>query len=198
MRLSVLSDVRSSGGLRGASPFGGQSMEGRDPREPASTPTLRMATPVAAIAKGSSVYTGSTVHAHEYDHYARLVEWGYDHETVCHAAGEYARDDGDGSCESKSTRSKGSRRRCVRGFAPPGGSPGEPAAVPGLLRVRVHRPGAREKTVGCLDRPILGPTLQSVTSDLEFSCIEPCTMLSSISGPAGSGHFTSRRALDPG
>ncbi len=32
--------------------------------------------------------------------HSRLVEWGYDHETVCHAAGEYARDDdGDEFCE---------------------------------------------------------------------------------------------------
>jgi hypothetical protein len=46
------------------------------------------------IAKGTLIYTD------EYDIYSRLVEWGYDHETVCHAAGEYARDDdGDGFCE---------------------------------------------------------------------------------------------------
>ena len=46
------------------------------------------------IAKGSVVYTD------EYDIYGRLDEWGYDHQTVCHAASEYARDDdGDGFCE---------------------------------------------------------------------------------------------------
>jgi transposase-like protein len=46
------------------------------------------------IAKGTRIYTD------EYDIYARLPEWGYGHETVCHAAGEYARDDdGDGFCE---------------------------------------------------------------------------------------------------
>jgi hypothetical protein len=46
------------------------------------------------IAKGTLIYTD------EYDIFSRLVEWGYDHETVCHAAGEYARDDdGDGFCE---------------------------------------------------------------------------------------------------
>ena len=40
------------------------------------------------------------VYTDEYDIYSRLAEWGYDHETVCHAAGEYARDDdGDGFCE---------------------------------------------------------------------------------------------------
>jgi transposase len=46
------------------------------------------------ISKGSLVYTD------EYDIYSRLAEWGYGHETVCHAKGEYARDDdGDGFCE---------------------------------------------------------------------------------------------------
>ena len=46
------------------------------------------------IAPGTLIYTD------EYDIYARLPEWGYGHETVCHAAGEYARDDdGDGFCE---------------------------------------------------------------------------------------------------
>ena len=46
------------------------------------------------IAEGSLVYTD------EFDIYSRLEEWGYGHETVCHARGEYARDDdGDGFCE---------------------------------------------------------------------------------------------------
>ena len=46
------------------------------------------------IAPGTDVYTD------EYDIYARLPEWGYTHRTVCHAAGEFARDeDGDGFCE---------------------------------------------------------------------------------------------------
>jgi transposase len=46
------------------------------------------------IAEGTVVYTD------EYDIYSRLTEWGYDHRTVCHGAGEYARDDdGDGFCE---------------------------------------------------------------------------------------------------
>jgi transposase-like protein len=48
----------------------------------------------ATIAEGSDVYTD------EYDIYARLPEWGYTRHTVCHAEGEYARDDdGDGFCE---------------------------------------------------------------------------------------------------
>src|SRR5215210_5883466 len=43
---------------------------------------------------------GSLVHTDEYGVYARLEGWGYQHKTVCHARGEYARDeDGDGFCE---------------------------------------------------------------------------------------------------
>jgi transposase len=49
---------------------------------------------VAAVAKGTMIYTD------EYDIYARLPMWGYEHRTVCHGRGEYARDeDGDGFCE---------------------------------------------------------------------------------------------------
>ena len=45
----------------------------------------------AVIRPGTQVYTD------EYDIYARLPQWGYGHRTICHSAGEYARDeDGDG------------------------------------------------------------------------------------------------------
>ena len=48
----------------------------------------------AAVAKGARIHTD------EYNVYARLSAWGYQHKTVCHAHGEYARDeDGDGFCE---------------------------------------------------------------------------------------------------
>jgi transposase len=47
-----------------------------------------------------TIAPGSVVYTDEYDSYARLPQWGYTHRTVCHAAGEYARDDdGDGFCE---------------------------------------------------------------------------------------------------
>ena len=47
----------------------------------------------------AAVAEGALVHTDEYDIYARLEEWGYGHKTVCHARGEYARDeDGDGFC----------------------------------------------------------------------------------------------------
>jgi transposase len=48
----------------------------------------------------ATIAKGALVHTDEYDVYARLGEWGYGHKTVCHARGEYARDeDGDGFCE---------------------------------------------------------------------------------------------------
>ena len=44
-----------------------------------------------------SILPGTVIFTDEYDIYARLPEWGYTHRTVCHAAGEFARDDdGDG------------------------------------------------------------------------------------------------------
>ncbi|MGL6196505.1 MAG: IS1595 family transposase [Thermoguttaceae bacterium] len=43
---------------------------------------------------------GTLINTDEYDIYGRLSEWGYEHKTVCHGHGEYARDeDGDGLCE---------------------------------------------------------------------------------------------------
>jgi transposase-like protein len=47
-----------------------------------------------AIAKGTLVFTD------EYDIYGNLKSMGYEHKTVCHSKGEYARDeDGDGFYE---------------------------------------------------------------------------------------------------
>jgi transposase len=47
-----------------------------------------------------TIAPGTTVSTDEYEIYARLPQWGYTHRTVCHGAGEFARDDdGDGFCE---------------------------------------------------------------------------------------------------
>src|SRR3954451_6072550 len=47
-----------------------------------------------------AVAQGTLIHTDEYGIYARLEDWGYQHKTVCHARGEYARDeDGDSFCE---------------------------------------------------------------------------------------------------
>jgi transposase-like protein len=44
-----------------------------------------------------TIEPNTLVYTDEYDIYARLEQWGYAHESVCHAAAEYARDDdGDG------------------------------------------------------------------------------------------------------
>jgi transposase-like protein len=44
-----------------------------------------------------TIQPGSLLYTDEYDIYTRLAEWGYQHKTVNHSAGEYARDeDGDG------------------------------------------------------------------------------------------------------
>ena len=48
----------------------------------------------------ATVATGTLIFTDEYTIYSRLQSWGFDHKTVCHSAGEYARDeDGDGFCE---------------------------------------------------------------------------------------------------
>ena len=48
----------------------------------------------------ATVRAGTLIYTDEYDIYARLEAWGYAHKSVCHSAGEYARDeDGDGFCE---------------------------------------------------------------------------------------------------
>jgi transposase-like protein len=45
----------------------------------------------------ATVMQGTLVYTDEYDIYCRLETWGYAHKSVCHSAGEYARDeDGDG------------------------------------------------------------------------------------------------------
>ena len=44
-----------------------------------------------------AITLGSLIYTDEYAIYQRLKQWGYEHKTVCHGRGEYARDeDGDG------------------------------------------------------------------------------------------------------
>ncbi len=48
----------------------------------------------------STIKSGSLIYTDEYTIYDALPQWGYDHKSVCHGAGEYARDeDGDGFYE---------------------------------------------------------------------------------------------------
>ena len=61
-------------------------------------PNVQQAT-IAPVLQ-STIVPGTEVMTDEYDIYAQLPAWGYPHKTVCHARGEYARDeDGDGFCE---------------------------------------------------------------------------------------------------
>ena len=56
-------------------------------------------TTIAPLIKGTIV-AGTLIYTDEYSIYSRLSTWGYDHKSVCHSKGEYARDeDGDGFCE---------------------------------------------------------------------------------------------------
>ena len=48
----------------------------------------------------TTINSGSLIYTDEYAIYDVLPQWGYNHKSVCHGAGEYARDeDGDGFCE---------------------------------------------------------------------------------------------------
>lgn len=45
----------------------------------------------------TTISAASTLYTDEYNIYGSLAQWGYEHKTVCHSLGEYARDeDGDG------------------------------------------------------------------------------------------------------
>lgn len=58
-------------------------------------PNVQQVTIQPVITK--TVAPGSMLYTDEYDIYNRLLEWGYEHKSVNHSAGEYARDDdGDG------------------------------------------------------------------------------------------------------
>jgi transposase-like protein len=47
-----------------------------------------------------AIVAGTRVYTDEYSIYARLQSWGYNHKSVNHSRGEFARDeDGDGFCE---------------------------------------------------------------------------------------------------
>ncbi len=48
----------------------------------------------------SVICPGTMIYTDEYCIYSSLKKWGYEHKSVCHGNGEYARDeDGDGFCE---------------------------------------------------------------------------------------------------
>jgi len=67
----------------------------------------------ATIAPASLIYTD------EYAIYTPVTKWGYEHKTVCHGRGEYARDeDGDGLCEVHVNTWKDFGLSYARGYVP--------------------------------------------------------------------------------
>jgi transposase len=84
----------------------------------------------------ATIAKGALVHTDEYDVYARLEQWGYRHKAVCHARGEYARDDdGDGFREVHVNTAEGlwSLLRSWLRAAAPGHLTGEAARLSRLL-----------------------------------------------------------------
>lgn len=72
----------------------------------------------------ATVSAGTRIYTDEYDIYARLEAWGYGHKSVCHSAGEYARDDDDdGFCEVHVNTMEGFGHCCVLGSDPIVASP---------------------------------------------------------------------------
>jgi transposase-like protein len=91
---------------------------------------------------GATVTRNTLVYTDEYDIYARLEEWGYGHKTVCHARGEYARDeDGDGFC-GVHVNTLGGVWSLLRSWLRPhrGLSQEKLPALPRLLPARAQRP----------------------------------------------------------
>jgi transposase-like protein len=55
-----------------------------------------------------TILPNTLINTDEYNIYSRLEQWGYQHKTVNHSLGEYARDeDGDGFCEVHSNTMEG-------------------------------------------------------------------------------------------
>lgn len=113
-----------------------------------------------------TITEGSLISTDEYDIYSRLAEWGYDHEAVCHAKGEYARDDdGDGFCEVHVNTMEGFWSLLRSWLRPHRGIPQETVPLYLGFFEFVHNVRTRgKKALECPDRPIVGPTLQSIMS----------------------------------
>jgi len=96
----------------------------------------------------AAVAPGTLVHTDEYSIYARLPAWGYGHKTVCHARGEYARDeDGDGFCEVHvNTMGRFLVAAALMAAPAPGHLAGQVAALPRLLPVRAQRAPTRQSS----------------------------------------------------
>jgi transposase-like protein len=97
-----------------------------------------------------TIMPGTLVYTDEYRIYARLDVWGYDHKSVNHGRGEYARDeDGDGLCEVHVNTMEGFwsllRSGVAELAAPPSGHfTRKTSALPRVLRVCAQCPKTRQ------------------------------------------------------
>jgi transposase len=95
----------------------------------------------AVVTKGSQLYTD------EYDIYDRLPAWGYQHQTVCHSRGEYARDeDGDGFHEIHVNTLEGFWSLLRSWLRPHRGISQETTDLSWLLPIRSQRPQEGQTT----------------------------------------------------
>jgi len=135
----------------------------------------------AAVAKDTLVHTD------EYSIYARLPAWGYQHKTVCHGRGEYARDeDGDGFCEVHVNTMEGFWSLLRSWLRPHRGIARQAATLPRLLPVRAQcsatrqspawRPHHRPGRVTCLPPP-WNPTRANCEATVLILGISRPTML---------------------
>jgi len=98
----------------------------------------------------AAVALGTLIHTDEYSIYARLPAWGHGHKTVCHARGEYARDeDGDGFCEVHVNMIEGFWSLLRSWLTAPGHFAGQAAALSRLLPIRAQRAPTRQSPAGC-------------------------------------------------
>ncbi len=71
-----------------ATDFGDDSTWGRG--GPPDAVQCVLPTTIAPLIK-NTITLGTLIYTDEYSIYARLLEWGYQHKSVCHAKGEYVR-----------------------------------------------------------------------------------------------------------
>jgi transposase len=107
-----------------------------------------------------TITEGSVVDTDEYDIYARLSEWGYDHCTVCYAKREYA---GSRSCETHANTLEGFWSM-LRGWLLPHRRISKkklklyPAFLEFMHKVRARRKSVLEAPISLLIAPSCNPS----------------------------------------
>ncbi len=90
---------------------------------------------------------GTQVYTDEYDIDRHLPEWGFDHRTVCHSRGEYARDEEDDGFHEVHVNTAEGCWSLLRSWLRPhrGISQEKQPLYPGLVPVRAQRPPPRQR-----------------------------------------------------